>query len=60
MPRSPLTTAVLLMAAASAQAQAPASFPGAEGFGATATGGRGGQVLYVTTTASSVALPIET
>ncbi len=27
----------------------PPAFPGAEGFGATATGGRGGQVLYVTT-----------
>jgi hypothetical protein len=31
----------------------PAAFPGAEGFGAAATGGRGGQVLYVTTTAPS-------
>ncbi len=29
------------------------SFPGAEGFGAIATGGRGGQVLKVTTLASS-------
>jgi len=29
------------------QAQIP-SFPGAEGFGATTTGGRGGQVIYVT------------
>jgi len=28
------------------------AFPGAEGFGATATGGRGGRVLYVTTTAA--------
>lgn len=39
--------------------QAPAAhpglpaFPGAEGFGATATGGRGGRVIYVTTTAAS-------
>lgn len=29
------------------------AFPGAEGFGAGATGGRGGRVLYVTTLASS-------
>ena len=29
------------------------AFPGAEGFGASATGGRGGQVIYVTTTATS-------
>ena len=29
------------------------AFPGAEGFGASATGGRGGQVIYVTTTAAS-------
>lgn len=29
------------------------AFPGAEGFGAGATGGRGGQVIYVTTTAAS-------
>jgi hypothetical protein len=33
-------------------AQLPA-FPGAEGFGAIATGGRGGQVIVVTTTAAS-------
>ena len=30
-----------------------AAFPGAEGFGAGASGGRGGQVLYVTTLAAS-------
>lgn len=35
-----------------AQSQPPA-FPGAEGFGAAATGGRGGEVVYVTTTAAS-------
>lgn len=34
-------------------APAPTAFPGAEGFGATATGGRGGRVLYVTTTAAA-------
>ncbi len=33
-------------------AQTPA-FPGAEGFGATASGGRGGQVIFVTNTAVS-------
>lgn len=32
--------------------QLPA-FPGAEGFGAAATGGRGGEIVYVTTTAAS-------
>ena len=32
--------------------QQPAAFPGAEGFGAAATGGRGGEVAYVTTTAA--------
>ena len=34
-------------------ADSPAAFPGAQGFGARATGGRGGQVFYVTTTAAS-------
>lgn len=34
-------------------AQNPPAFPGAEGFGAAATGGRGGQVIEVTTTAPS-------
>jgi pectate lyase len=45
------TTITLLLAAAlltGLHAQTPPSFPGAEGFGATATGGRGGQVIYVT------------
>ncbi|MGI9163997.1 MAG: Ig-like domain-containing protein [Mycobacterium sp.] len=39
VPVSPLTTA---------SAATLAAFPGAEGFGATATGGRGGSVIYVT------------
>ena len=37
----------------SQRSEAQPSFPGAEGFGAAATGGRGGQVLKVTTLASS-------
>ena len=44
--------AILLMLALCAQgalAQTLPAFPGAEGFGAVASGGRGGQVLYVTT-----------
>jgi hypothetical protein len=53
MPR-PLSriAAVTLLAVASGGAQAggaPPAFPGAEGFGAVASGGRGGQVFYVTT-----------
>ncbi|WP_146151691.1 hypothetical protein [Ahniella affigens] len=40
---------VLLALAFSAALKAQPAFPGAEGFGAVASGGRGGQVLYVTT-----------
>lgn len=41
--------ALCLAMAGTGQAQILPSFPGAEGFGAEASGGRGGRVLYVTT-----------
>lgn len=46
----PLLGFCLFLPGAFAQAgDAPPAFPGAEGFGAVASGGRGGQVHYVTT-----------
>ncbi|MBL8297816.1 MAG: hypothetical protein JNN30_05640 [Rhodanobacteraceae bacterium] len=47
--------ALLIGAALQASAQSLPSFPGAEGFGAVASGGRGGRVLYVTTLAADPA-----
>lgn len=52
--RAKLALAIALLAVFTSTVSAnPPAFPGAEGFGAQASGGRGGQVIYVTTLAPS-------
>jgi len=51
-PRNPAPTQEIAASSRPTSTQVtspPPAFPGAEGFGAAATGGRGGRVLYVTT-----------
>ncbi|HSX58878.1 MAG TPA: hypothetical protein VLF18_01645 [Tahibacter sp.] len=50
-----LAAVLLIGAALPAPAHVLPAFPGAEGFGAAASGGRGGRVLYVTTLAADPA-----
>ena len=53
MNRPSLLLCLLALSAAGAAAQTIPAFPGAEGFGAIASGGRGGDVYYVTNRNSS-------
>lgn len=49
---NPARTVLLVFAWTMLSAGEPPAFPGAEGFGANARGGRGGRVVWVTTTAT--------
>lgn len=46
--RERILVGLMMMVVAAPRIAEPAAFPGAEGFGAAATGGRGGRVIYVT------------
>ena len=59
MRRATLTVLLFFLSFATAQAQVYA-FPGAEGYGRNATGGRGGDVCFVTSLADSNPGPVGT